>query len=425
MEKKIMNEVEALSDELVELCRELVRTNTVNPYSGDPNFGSEAAGQRILKPVLENMGARVRLFEPPEGVYSKMGVLGPKERDFKGRPNLVAEFDFGRPGKRIIINGHMDTVAASGMSIDPFSAEVKDGLIWGRGTSDCKGGLSSGLIAVKALLPFADELSGSIVYESVVDEECNGSGAGTLACCYEGYRGDAAIVVDGNDLEITTGCGGCLTADLKVFGRMGHAARSDGVSAIEKALIIKRGIDAFKKERERLRPSAKVNLGVFRSGVHPAVVPGEAYMSLNIVYELDEAEKARRDGRGWGGKQIMENFQKAIREAERADSWFEMHPAEIEWVKDLIPFQTPEDGELVRELTRACKDVLSTTPTVRSIPAWADAAYLYHFAETPTVLFGPGIGKLCHAPDENVTIENLVNSAKVIALYLYRQLSGG
>ncbi len=424
MEKEITSKVESLSDELIELCRELVRTNTVNPYSGDPNFGLEAAGQLILKPILEDMGAKVRLFEPPDGIYSKMGVLGPKERDFKGRPNLVAEFEFGRPGKRIIINGHMDTVAASGMSIDPFSAEVKDGLIWGRGTSDCKGGLASGLIAIKALLPFADELSGSMVYESVVDEECNGSGAGTLACCYEGYRGDAAIVVDGNELEITTGCGGCLTADLNVAGRMGHAAGTEGVSAIEKAMIIKGGVDSFKREREKLHPNAKVNLGIFRSGVHPAVVPGDAYMSLNIVYELEEAEKAEREGYGWGGKEIMGIFEKAIKEAESSDSWFEAHPTQMDWVKDLIPFQTPEDSDLIGDLKVACEDVLGTSPNVKSIPAWADAAYLYHFAKTPTVLFGPGFLKFCHAPDEHISIENLTNSAKVLALYLYRQLTG-
>ena len=69
-----------------------------------------------------------------------------------------------------------------------------------------------GITAIKAVLAFADELAGSIVHESVVDEECNGSGAGTLACTLEGYTGDEAVVIDGGQLIVTRGCQGCLTA---------------------------------------------------------------------------------------------------------------------------------------------------------------------------------------------------------------------
>ena len=47
------------------------------------------------------------------------------------------------------------------------------------------------------MLSVADDLSGSIVFESVMDEECSGSGAGTLTCCHEGYTGDMVVVVDG------------------------------------------------------------------------------------------------------------------------------------------------------------------------------------------------------------------------------------
>ena len=218
MEKKIMAEVDRLSDEMVEICRNLVQVNTVNPYSGDPNPG------------------KTRMIDTPADIYERMGVIGPKGREFAGRPNLVGEFTFGSGGKRIIINGHMDTVAVTGMEIKPFSGEVRDGKIWGRGASDCKGPLAAGLIAIKALLSAADTLSGSIVYESVMDEECSGSGAGTLTCCNEGYTGDMAIVVDGSGLIITHGCSGCLTADVTVFGQGGHAAVG-GISAIDKGFI--------------------------------------------------------------------------------------------------------------------------------------------------------------------------------------------
>ena len=109
------------------------------------------------------------------------------------------------------------------------------------------------------------------------------------------------MFVDGNGLAITLGCGGCLTADLTVTGREGHAAHGTGVSAIDKGFIIKQAIDEFKREREAACPDCRVNVGIFRSGAHAAVVPGSAYLSLNIVYTVAEAEAARAAGYPWGG----------------------------------------------------------------------------------------------------------------------------
>jgi len=421
LEERILEEVDCLSNEMVEICQSLVRVNTVNPYSGDPNPGNESDGQAILKPILEDMGAETRMFETPPDIYNRMGVIGPKGRKFEGRSNLVGEFAFGSGGKRIIINGHMDTVAASGMKIDPFSGEVKNGKIWGRGTSDCKGNLATGLIAVKALLPVADDLNGSIVYESVMDEECSGSGAGTLTCCDEGYTGDMAIVVDGGDLNITHGCGGCLTADLRVSGQGGHAALG-GISAIDKGLVVKSAIDDFKRERESLYPDCKLNLGIFNSGVHSAVVPSSAYMSLNIVYKLEEAQKAADKGLKFGGAEIRDAFERIIRDCEEEDQWLNEHRAEIEWVKDLLPFETPKDVPLIQELHSAFADTLGSEPQVSTMSAWLDASWIYHFAKAPTVSFGPGKEGTAHADVEYIVIEDMRNCAKVLAQFLYRQL---
>lgn len=421
MEKKIMAEVDRLSDEMVEICQNLVQVNTVNPYSGDPDPGNEINGQVILKPILEEIGAKTRMIDTPADIYERMGVIGPKGREFAGRPNLVGEFTFGSGGKRIIINGHMDTVAVTGMEIEPFSGEVRDGKIWGRGSSDCKGPLAAGLIAIKALLSATDDLSGSIVYESVMDEECSGSGAGTLTCCNEGYTGDMAIVVDGSGLIITHGCSGCLTADVTVFGQGGHAAVG-GISAIDKGFIVKSAIDDFKKARESRYPDSKVNLGIFNSGVHSAVVPSSAYLSLNIVYKLEEAQKAQADGAKFGGIHIREAFDQVIRDCEEDDQWLTEHRSEIEWVKDLLPFETPKDDPLTRELRATFVDALGVEPEVSKMNAWLDGAWIYHFAKAPIVSFGPGKAGTAHADVEYIEIEDMKNCAKVIACFLYRQL---
>jgi len=419
---RICAEVDKHQDQTIELLQRLIRINTANPYCGDATASSEEEGQLALLPVLEQMGAKVNMFDCPDDIYDRMGIIGPKARCFKDRPNLVAELKFGDGPKRVMLMGHMDTVGGADMEIEPFGGEVKDGKVWGRGTSDCKGGLASGVAAMQALLPLADQLDGTLIFESVVDEECNGSGAGTLACCDAGYAADVCISLDGNDLTITRGCNGCLTADVHVEGLAGHAARGTGVNAIDKGMIVKHAIDRFKEARETAHPDCKLNLGIFQAGVHPAVVPAKAWLSLNMVYDIAEAVQADGKGLGYGAAEIRVAFEEAIAEACRADEWLAEHPAQVEWVKDLIPFETPEDADAIAGLRAAGAKALGRDIPVHWMVAWSDVAYLPRFANTPALLFGPGVGETCHAPVEYVPIENLTGCAKAVAAYAFEQL---
>ena len=419
--REVVREVEGLTEEMVELCRALVRINTVNPYAGAGPTGSEKEGQEFIKPLMEAMGGQTRLFEPPPDTFERMGVIGPKGRSWHDRPNLVTEFDLG-PGKRIIINSHMDTVGVTDMAFDPFCAEVKDGKIYGRGSSDDKGGMAMGITAIKAALKFRDALTGSIVHESVVDEECSGSGAGTLACCLEGYSGDEAIVIDGQELAVTRGCQGCLTANVTVRGQGGHAAQG-GVNAIDKALVIKQAIDTFKHDREAKYPSCLVNLGIFNAGTHAAVVPSSATLSLNIVYAISEAVANEADGLGWNGSSVRDAFVKAIQDADASDAWLRAHPSEVEWVKDLVPFETPEDAPVVRNLCAAYQAAVGSEPVVEVMDAWADCANIVHYGGVPAVLFGSGTKGAAHSQDETVRIEDMIKGAKVVATYLCQRLA--
>jgi acetylornithine deacetylase len=316
------------------------------------------------------------------------------------------------------VNGHMDTVGVEGMTIDPFAAEVRDGRVWARGTSDCKGGLIVGLEAIRILLGLEVPLAGSLLYESVVDEECSGSGAGTLACLDAGYTGDGAIFVDGNDMTLTLGCGGCLTADVTVTGKEGHAARGTGVSAIDKGFMVKEAIDEFRREREAEHPGCRVNLGIFHSGVHAAVVPGSAYMSLNIVYDVTEAEQAHTDGYGWGGKPIRDHFERVIRTAEMQDDWLAEHPSELVWVKDLIPFDQPDSDPWAQRLAGVFREVLDEEPVFDRMMAWSDSAFPRALGGIPTVLFGPSTSGEAHGPAEHIEIAQMVRCTQVLAAFL-------
>lgn len=109
----------------------------------------------------------------------------------------------------MILNAHIDTVEPGDRthwSVDPFSGEVRDGRLYGRGSCDMKGGLIAELIALRALDAAGLELAGDILVESVISEEDGGAGA--LASILRGHRADAAIITEPTQLAIIPAQGG-------------------------------------------------------------------------------------------------------------------------------------------------------------------------------------------------------------------------
>ncbi len=423
MEKQIATYVDEHKEELFSLLQALIHIKTTNPYSGDAEPGGERGGQEYLRPIIEAMGGQIDMFDCPDDIYAQTDVVGPANRDFHNRPNLVATWDFGGDGPTIIINGHMDTVGIDTFCGDALSGSMDDERIYGRGTSDCKGGIATGVAAIQALLASGAALRGKLIFESVVDEECNGSGAGTLACLQAGYTGDMAVFVDGKDDTITVGCNGCLTAAVDVKGEAGHAARGTGVNAIEKAVLIQQAIYDFKRAREAERPGARLNLGIFRGGIHPAVVPAEARLEMNIVYELDEAQASREATGVWGASLLREEFTKFIREAEAKDEWLSANPSRITWIKDLVPFDEGVDTDLVRSMYATFESVAGYEPGVDRMVAWADACWPSALAGIPTILYGPASHTAPHTDDEYAELSALVRCTQVLAVFLVRNMT--
>jgi acetylornithine deacetylase len=445
-----MNDVEALvrrveqvGDQALQLAQALVRANTVNRHSGDVRPGNEANGQRLLEPLLRELGARIDSFDCPPDIYQRMGVLGPADRDFQDRPNLVADFTFGAGGPTIIVQGHMDTVGLEDMRLEnPLSGEIRDGRLWGRGSSDMKGGLAAAVAAMQALHGQRHQLRGRLLFASVVEEESNGSGAGALAFieraragrllggAFRPQRGtegqvslaDCAVCTDGSGPQVTRGYGGVLTVDVDVVGRSGHAAGSNSVSAIEKALVVKLGIDRYRAERAAQGPGRQVNLGVFRGGVHPAVVPGRALMSLNMSYPYADAVAAETAGQGFGNLPGRRRFESLVAEAGRGDLWLQEHAPDIRWIKDLIPFELPETHRLVQAMAAAHEQALGDAPTVDVNPAWSDACYLPRFGGTPAICYGAGTPGEAHSATESAETWRIVACAQALAAFLYGRL---
>jgi acetylornithine deacetylase/succinyl-diaminopimelate desuccinylase-like protein len=199
----------------VELLQRLIRFDTVNPP------GNERAAQEFLAEVLTAAGFDCEL-------------LGRTAE----RPNLVARLDGSKPGPTLCLLSHVDTVLAtpSEWSRDPWSGDVADGFVWGRGALDMKGQTAAEVAAGCALAESGwRPAHGSLLIVVVVDEETGGSeGAQWITathpdkvrCDYLVNEGGGGILDYGARRLVCLGCGekGIFRFTLNTDGVAGHAS---------------------------------------------------------------------------------------------------------------------------------------------------------------------------------------------------------
>ena len=159
------------------------------------------------------------------------------------RPNVVARI--GRAGGRaLLFNGHLDTVGVEGMIHAPWDAEIRGGRVYGRGSSDMKGGVAA--MCVAALRVADAKLDGEVIVAAVADEEYES--IGTRALVASGIRADAAIVTEPTRLAVCPAHRGFAWLELVVHGRAAHGSRYDiGVDAITLASLVLAELDDYQR----------------------------------------------------------------------------------------------------------------------------------------------------------------------------------
>lgn len=329
--------------------------------------------------------------------------------NYRGRPNLVGVLKGKGGGHSLILNGHIDTVTIeprAEWTRDPFGAEVVDGHMYGRGTSDMKGGLMAAIMAMTFLVRAGVRLNGDVIVQSVVNEEHAGNG--TLDLVRRGIGADAALVLEPTNNGIAVSCPGGLYWQVTVPGNpRSPGARwrdggLDGVSAIEKLPAI---IDALLALERRLNeapaddpmekgrsPFALV-FGKVGGGHYDAVTAGEALVRGSAYFAP-----------GVGGVgEVMAMFRAAVAGANAGDEFLRRRGARLEFLHhDDSVRQSPRMplavmmGDLLRE--RAADGSLKPGPFC------CDMRHLVNQAGIPTVVFGPGTIAEAHRPDERIEI---------------------
>jgi acetylornithine deacetylase len=419
--------------ELVELAAALISFDTTAREVGDPPRQEEAL-QRHLADRLSKAGARIDLFEPPPDSLADAPLV-PAGLDFAGRPQLIATLPGAGAGRSLVLNGHIDVVSAEPRdewTSDPFTPQVRDGRLYGRGACDMKGGIAAMTMAAETLSALGVRLAGDLIVATNTDEES--SGAGGTALVRHGLTADAGIVTEPTGFRAWVACRGSEYGVIRVPGRPGHAEvrhpdwRAGGaVNAIEKAAVVMRAIVSL-RERWAARPEVRHRFlsapsllpTVVRGGEWAVTYPSSCELTIAVMYV-----PAQADAGGWGSAVRREVQEWIVSESAAHDDWLAEHPPRIEWWSNgVMPMEIPESAPIVSAVLDAGAD-LGLGRRLGGLDSWYDGATLTHLAGIPSIGYGPpGFDPdgptVAHTIDEYVPVDGLVTCAQALAVTAMR-----
>jgi acetylornithine deacetylase len=362
-------------DPTVRLLEELVAIDSVNPSLVPGSRGEVEMARRIAFACMD-AGLAVEITE-----------IAP------GRPNVVAVLEGRAPGPALLFCGHTDTVGVAGMAA-PFEPVRRDGLLYGRGAQDMKGGLAAIVGAARALAESGGLARGRLIVAAVIDEEHASLGAEALVAT---WRADAAVVTEPTDLQVATGHKGFEWVEVVTRGRAAHGSRpSDGRDAILRMGRVLAGLESLNR-RLQAGPAHPL-LGT--PSLHASTIAGGRELSSYPDRCTLQVERRTIPGEaldaGWLETRAL------LDQLGREDPEFD---ADARQMFSRQAYEIAPSHSLPEMLSTAARSVGCVT-RLAGMTYWSDAAIL-GAAGVPAVLFGPG-GAGLHSPEEHVKLDEVL-----------------
>ncbi len=416
-EDRVAKRVESMTAEMLEFLRQLTAIPTINP-----------PGENYI-PCAEFVGGVLREFGYQVRYVAAEGRAEHTPRH--PRVNVIGQSDGSAPRPLLHFNGHFDVVpAGDGWTVDPFAGIVRDGRIFGRGTTDQKSGIAASIFAVEAIRREGVKLHGTVEQSATVDEESGGF-AGVRYLAEHGYihrgRTDYVIITEPLGVDcVCLGHRGVYWFRVTTIGQAAHGSMPFlGVSAISKMADV---ISRFERHLQPRLALRRTSMPVEPSGARRpslnvnSIAGGQPGGGIQTPCVADRCEAIfdRRFLAEEPFDEVKIEIVSALETLAREDPQFHYRLHDLMTV---LPVHTAADSTLVRQAAAAIHDVQGSEPRLIVSPGTYDQKHVMRVGMVEQcIAYGPGILHLSHQADEYCRVDHLVAAAQTMALTATRLL---
>lgn len=406
LKQQVVAAVDKYSDELLALCSHLIQIPSVNP----PGDSTEIT--TFIKDYLEHNGLSVDIHESKENMYNLISSYGNTE------------------GKNLIYCGHTDVVPVGNLAkwdFDPFSGEIIDGYLLGRGASDMKAGLGGLIFSVVLMKKLGIELDGQVTLAIVPDEETGGRYGVPWILENDLIKGDGCLIAEpSSPYNPTIGQKGSFAFELEVFGEPGHGSLSpliggnaitNAIKAIERIQTVTdleitvpeetkeliavskkymREVETEKAPFQDILDSISCNIGVIQGGTASNVVPDSCKVQIDCRLPFGVSQ---------------EFITQYIHD--------ELDALEIHYTFTRIGFESEANYTLPDD--PVCKAIIDNIAEISGheaygVQQWASSdARHFRAYDIPVLQYGPAELSTIHGYNERVLVDKIILAAKVYA----------
>jgi len=391
-------------DLAIRILSDLIRIPTVNPPGSD-----YARCAELLSKRLSEIGFSVDVIEIPEDYLDRHYPYSPQHR---GHPRLIVYAKKGRGGRVIHFNGHYDVVPpGSGWSRDPFTPFIEGDRIYGRGSTDMKGGIASVIASLKKI--YDSGVGRNIAVEALFVPDEEAGGVGTRYYVERVAKAPEYVVIaePSTSRRVIIGHKGLVRGVVSVYGKQAHGSSPWlGDNAFLKAsrlalrfmdiynpILRSRVTSAPVEEPEARHPT--INLGGYAESLSRKdnTVPGEFVFSFDrrVIPEEDIGS-------------VVEELRRVF--ARASENVGARHDVKI--LSSVPPSLTPRESILVNITSRCVEKIVGNPPAIAISVGRNDSVY-YRGKGSEVITYGPGAEGIAHMPDEHNSISEIERSIDV------------
>ena len=416
-------EIETRRDDLIRLTQDLIRIPTLNPPG------------RHYRDICDYLAARLA----PQGWECRLirAEGAPGDCEEFPRWNLVASHDAGRPGECVHFNSHHDVVEVGhGWTRDPFGGELDAGRIYGRGACDMKGGLAASIIAAEAFTALYPDHPGRIEISATADEESGGFGGVAYLAGHGAFAHVGHVIIPEplHKDRICLGHRGVWWAEIETHGRIAHGSMPFlGDSAIRHMGAV---LDEMERSLFPLLMTKRTEMPVIPEGAKNSTLNinsihggeadlGPGFTGLPAPCVADRC-RIVIDRRFLIEEDLAEVKREVTAMLEGIRTERPNFSYEIRDMFEVIPSMTDRDAPVVRSTAAAIARVLGREAGYVVSPGTYDQKHIDRIGKLKNcIAYGPGVLDLAHQPDEWVGVQDMLDSARVMALVLDDLLGTG